>query len=133
MPFPFEKMIVYQKAEQWAERVEQFVCRKYACATYGMLDQLSRAANSVPLNIAEGLGKWSDADRKRFLQMARGSVYECVPILNFLKRKNIISDEEHLNSYRHLDELGRMLTALIKEDHRTRIALASRSRTSPMS
>lgn len=114
MSFPFERMIVYQKSEQWALMAEGFIERGKPRTTYGMLDQLSRAANSIPLNVAEGLGKWTASDRQRFFQIARGSVYECVPILNFLRRKRIISDEERSCAYLLLDEMGRMLTTLIK-------------------
>lgn len=109
MSFPFERMAVYQRAEEWAELAEQFAARSKGLTTYGMLDQLSRASNSIPLNVAEGLGKWNQKDRQRFFQIARGSVYECVPILGFLCRKRIIDEAERKRAYGLLDEMGRML------------------------
>jgi four helix bundle protein len=114
MSFPFEQMAVYQKAEAWAEMAENFVLRGRKHSSYGMLDQLSRAASSVPQNVAEGVGKWGSKDRQRYFQIARGSVYECVPILNFLQRKKIITPEERSRAYDLLDEMGAMLTTLIK-------------------
>lgn len=58
MSFPFEKMIVYQKAEEWADLAEKLASQARRSSNYGMVDQLSRAANSIPLNVAEGLGRW---------------------------------------------------------------------------
>jgi len=50
-------------------------------AGHSMLrDQLKRAAFSVPLNIAEGTGKNSQSDRKRFYAIARGSAMECAAV-----------------------------------------------------
>ena len=111
-------MALYQRAEEWAELAEQLVTRARPRTTYGMVDQLLRAANSVPLNVAEGFGRWGVADRKRFFQIARGSVFECVPILSFFKRRNFITFDEYQQAYGILDELGKMLTTMIKMNHR---------------
>jgi four helix bundle protein len=43
-------------------------------------DQLLRASQSIPLNFAEGNGKGTNADRRRFFEIARGSASECAPI-----------------------------------------------------
>lgn len=77
-----------------------------------------RAANSIPLNVAEGLGRWGINDRKRFFQIARGSVFECVPILSFFKRRQFITIDEYHQAYGLLDQLGKMLTAMIKTNPR---------------
>jgi four helix bundle protein len=51
------------------------------CLARHLKDQLNRAAASVALNLAEGHGRKSMADRKRFFQMAMGSLRECQAIL----------------------------------------------------
>ncbi len=78
MAFAFEKLLVYQKAVDFAEAVcaeaEEF-SRGYGFLT----DQLNRAALSIAANIAEGNGRFTKPDRRHFFGIARGSVQECVP------------------------------------------------------
>lgn len=76
MSFSFEKLLVYQKAIDFADqictRTEQFP-RGYVF----LVDQLNRASLSIAANIAEGNGRFTKADRRNFLGIARGSVREC--------------------------------------------------------
>jgi four helix bundle protein len=73
MAFAFEKLLVYQKAvdfaDQAASRAESF------SRGYGYLsDQLNRAALSIAANIAEGNGRFTKRERKHFFGIARGSL-----------------------------------------------------------
>lgn len=77
-------------------------------------NQLGRAALSIPLNIAEGSGKFSLKDRKHFLVIARGSVFECAAILRILYRENEINDDFENEQLICLDEMSRMLYAMIR-------------------
>ena len=79
-----------------------------------MNDQLGRASFSVPLNIAEGSGKFSKADRKNYFTNARASLFECVAVLDILSDENSISKTEAENLMRDADELSRILYAMIK-------------------
>jgi four helix bundle protein len=79
-----------------------------------MNNQLSRAALSVPLNIAEGSAKFSKPDRKNYFITARGSVFECVAILDILMDEHLISQKDFENSAQKADELSRMLYSMIK-------------------
>ena len=76
-------------------------------------DQWLRAAQSVPLNIAEGNGKRSLKDRSRFLDIARGSVLECASIQDVLLVTNGIDEDMHREGKRRLISLVSMLTKLI--------------------
>jgi four helix bundle protein len=76
-------------------------------------DQWLRAAQSIPLNIAEGNGKRSLTDRSRFLDIARGSALECASIQDVLAATNGIEDERHGELKRTLKRIVSMLTRLI--------------------
>jgi len=112
MPFAFEKLLVYQKAVDFADHVlattEQFP------RGYGFLaDQLNRASVSIAANIAEGNGRFTKPDRKNFFGIARGSIQECVPLLDLAARRQLIHEPAHREFRERLDELGKMISGLI--------------------
>jgi four helix bundle protein len=80
---------------------------------FSRADQLSRASLSIPLNIAEGNGRFRPNDRRQFFTVARGSAFECVPILQLLKRQNLITQSLFDNFYSQLQVLAKMLSSLI--------------------
>jgi four helix bundle protein len=113
LAFAFEKLLVYQKAIDFADaicqRTEQF------SRGYGFLvDQLNRAALSIAANIAEGNGRFTKPDRRHLFTIARGSVQECVPLLELARRRNLIDDALHTELKSRLEEIARMLSGLIK-------------------
>ena len=73
-------------------------------------EQLSRAASSIALNLAEGRGKRTIADQKKFFQIAFGSVRECQAIL-------ILAELEKTNAWNALDNLAANLYRLIERAH----------------
>jgi four helix bundle protein len=111
--FSFEKLLVYQKAVDFADeicgRTEQFP------RGYGFLvDQLNRASLSIAANIAEGNGRFTKADRRNFFGIARGSVQECVPLLELALRRNLLNEQNQNALKARLEEIARMLSGLIK-------------------
>ena len=111
--FSFEKLQVYQKSVDFADTIcshtEQF------SRGYGFLaNQLNRAALSISANLAEGNGRFTKADRKNFFIIARGSVQECVPLLELASGRSLISEEKHAQLKAQLEEIARMLSGLIK-------------------
>lgn len=113
MSFAFEKLVVYQKAIDFSDEVCS--ATETFARGYGFLvDQLNRAALSISANIAEGNGRFTKADRKNFFIIARGSVQECVPLLELSRRRNLIDDSQHADLKGKLEEIAKMLSGLIK-------------------
>ncbi len=71
-----DNLIVYQRARELARDIHHLVSTKPLRDHRALCDQLWRAALSVPSNIAEGAGRRSALDFARFLDIARGSLYE---------------------------------------------------------
>jgi len=112
MPFAFKKLQVYQKAVTFADAVCT-VTRNLPRGYFFLADQLNRAALSVAANIAEGNGRFTKADQRNFFGIARGSVQECVPLLELTARQKLMGPERHEQLKADLEEIGRMLSGLI--------------------
>src|SRR6185503_4225403 len=90
--FDHEKLMVYQVAlafNVWVGETLAAIDAKAAAK-----DQLDRAATSIPLNIAEGNGKFSHRDRARYFDIARGSTLECAACLDVLVSRRLLTSEE---------------------------------------
>jgi len=77
-------------------------------------DLLDRASTSIPLNIAEGNGKFSVKDRARFLEMARGSALECAACLDVLVARKLATEEQVAGAKSELAAIVRMMIGLLK-------------------
>ncbi|MCK9613323.1 MAG: four helix bundle protein [Bacteroidales bacterium] len=110
--FDFEKLEVYYKAKSFHSGIRKFINTQRLDVT--TKNQLRRAAFSVVLNIAEGSGRFSKADRRNFFIISRSSIFECVAILDILKDEQMISYESFQAFYNDAEELSRILFALIK-------------------
>lgn len=77
-------------------------------------DQLDRSSTSIPLNIAEGNGKYSIKDRTRYLEVARGSALESAACLDVLVARKKIELAEAEVGKKILQEIVSMLMGLMK-------------------
>jgi four helix bundle protein len=114
MPFLFETLLVYKKSLQMVRIVNDLHFSLKTKVAHSTLDQLLRASLSVPLNIAEGNGRWHANERKRFLLIARGSTYEIVPIIQILKEMGQIDPKNYEILYGLLEEISKMLSGMIR-------------------
>jgi len=83
--FDHEKLSVYQESIKfvvWSDEILETLPKNLA-----VQGQFDRAATSISLNIAEGNGKYTAADRCRFFDIARGSALECAACLDVLVAK----------------------------------------------
>jgi four helix bundle protein len=110
--FDFQKLEVYKKAKEFHINCKS-LSYNAKFETY-VKDQILRASFSVPLNIAEGSGKFSKPDRKNYFTTARASIFECIAILDILRDQGIITSEEFNSLAQPADELSRILYSMIK-------------------
>lgn len=82
---------------------------------YSVVSQIRRAAISVPLNIAEGYGRLSEDDFKRFLKISLGSVNETSTLIELSKDLGYINDKEYNDLIKQYDILGRKIYRFIEK------------------
>lgn len=78
MSFRFEKLIVWQEARLLVKEVYKITANFPKSETFGLTDQLRRAAVSILLNLAEGANRNSDKEKSRFFEMSHTSIDEVV-------------------------------------------------------
>ena len=109
--FDHEKLDVYQVSIEFVGWVESILAglgghRRHA------RDQLIRASESIPLNIAEGNGKRGPRDRKRYFEIARGSAMECAAALDVLVATGAKTDSDVERGKELLHRIAAMLTKM---------------------
>jgi four helix bundle protein len=114
MAFPFERLNVYRKGEDWLEEVERLTAKLRERIQPVVIDQLFRAALSITLNIAEGNGRFHPADKQKFFRIAQGSLFECAALLRLLHARKYIDSDEFLERQDQLEEMARMIAGLIR-------------------
>ena len=110
--FDHEKLDVYRNSIAFCAWVGDFL--PAIAAKTSAKDQLDRASTSIPLNIAEGNGKFSARDRARFLEMARGSALECAACLNVVVARKLASSDQVADAKAQLATIVRMMMGLLK-------------------
>ena len=111
MAFMFKDLRVYQKSIELYDNLSELT-KDLPKGTYHISDQLNRAALSISLNIAEGNGRYHKKDRTQFFKISRGSVFECVAVLDVCLVKKYIEKEKYDRFVSDLDVVARMLTKL---------------------
>jgi four helix bundle protein len=110
--FDHEKLNAYQISLAFNKWVGEFLPGVTAKAA--AKDQLDRAATSIPLNIAEGNGKFSKRDRARFFDIARGSALESAAALDVLVSRKLATVELIIPAKEQLVQIVNTLMGLLK-------------------
>ena len=111
MSFDHERLEVYQVALDFLVAANNIV-ENLPRGRSHLADQLSRAATSIVLNIAEGAGKFSKADKRRYYLSAAGSTAESAAICDICLRLELISHDKHRSNKKLLDRIMSMLVKL---------------------
>ena len=111
MSFNFEQLDVYEKSIDFVNKVYLTTQNYPKEEMFGLTGQFRRAAVSISLNIAEGSAR-TKKDFSRFVDMARGSVFECVTVLRISEKLNYIGDVNFKELKDRLVEISKMLSGL---------------------
>jgi len=109
----FQKLDVYRCSIEFVAMAVEFggtIPRGYG----ELRDPLRRAALSVPLHIAEGAGRTSEADGARHFAIARGSAMECAAVLDVVRVLGALPEERHRQATELLARTVAMLTKLCR-------------------
>ncbi|MGO8752661.1 MAG: four helix bundle protein [Thermoguttaceae bacterium] len=109
----FENLRVYQLAEKLADGVWDIVAGWESFARDTVGKQLVRAADSIGANIAEGTGRGSDKDNRRFVRIARGSLYEAKHWLRRAFCRRLLNHSQTAGLKAIIDDLAPTLNAYL--------------------
>ncbi|MFP4089284.1 MAG: four helix bundle protein [Cyclobacteriaceae bacterium] len=109
----FEELKVYRLSEQLCDQIWMIVINWDHLAKNAIGSQLVRSADSIGVNIAEGSGRGSFADNKRFIRIARGSLFETRHWLRRALQRKPLSNGETIILKELIAELGPRLNAYL--------------------
>jgi four helix bundle protein len=115
MPFKFEKLEVWQLALDYIDLTYEIANQLPQSEAYNLKSQITRAATSVALNIAEGSTSQTDAEQARFLGLAIRSLLETVACQHIINRRRFLQDTTPLRlAYRQAETLVAKLHTMRK-------------------
>ena len=107
--FRFEKLNIYQEALKLIDII-YFLSKRFPKEEiFGLTNQLRRAAVSIALNIAEGSSR-TRKDFAHFLDLSKGSCFECVAVLMICKNQKLINESQYNNLYEQINKIARMIS-----------------------
>jgi four helix bundle protein len=109
----FRKLIVWEKGHMLTLSIYKLTHSFPKEEMYGLTSQIRRASSSVPINIAEGCGRGSDADFARFLQIAFGSASETEYLLLLCFELGYMSEKHYMETNHSVQEIKKMLAKLM--------------------
>jgi len=110
----FENLQVYQLSEKLADQIWDIVIKWDYFAKDTVGKQIVKSADSIGANIAEGTGRGSFQDNKRFVKIARGSLNETKHWLRRAFKRSLLNDMEVENLKKIINELAPRLNAYLK-------------------
>ena len=111
----FKQLMVWEKAHQLTLNIYKVTALFPKEEIYGLTSQIKRASASIALNIAEGCGRGSDVDFKRFLIMSMGSANEVEYCLILARDINYICSETFEGLQTQIEEVKKMLSTFIRK------------------
>lgn len=110
----FENLQVYKLSEKLADQIWRVVIRWEGLARDTLGKQLVRAADSIGANIAEGSGRGTEPELRRFLRISRGSLYETKHWLRRAYRRRLLTEKQTKDLLPIMEELSPKLNAYLR-------------------
>ena len=110
----FRDLLIWQKAMEMVLAIYNETRCFPNDEKYGLVTQMRRSAVSIPSNMAEGYGRNSKGDFKRFLQISMGALFEVQTQLEIAMQLGYLGDKKYKNLYEGSREIERMLSSFIK-------------------
>lgn len=111
----FEDLDIYKESYKLALEIYKITKMYPKDEIYSLTSQIRRASTSITLNIAEGYGRLSKEDFKRFLKISLGSNNETITLLKFSKDLNYIKTEEYNELVKDYKVLSKKIYNLIQK------------------
>ena len=111
----FKNMDIYKRSKEYIKLIYEKTSKYPDKEIYNVVSQLRRSVLSIPLNIAEGYGRQSKEDFKRFLKISLGSSNEVEALLDISKELGYINGEEYREMSRENEEIGKMIYNTIEK------------------
>lgn len=105
-------LVVWQKAMDLTVEIYRLSAKFPASENYRLVSQLTRAAASIPANIAEGNARATKRDYANFLAIAKGSLMEAETFLMLALRLKYVNQDESIAALNLITEVSKMLTVL---------------------
>ncbi|MCP4680998.1 MAG: four helix bundle protein [Desulfobacterales bacterium] len=112
--YKFEKLEVWQLSLEYTDMIYSIAAKLPDIEKFNLNSQITRAATSISLNIAEGSTGQSNAEQNRFLGMALRSLVETVACMKLIQRRNYVEKGETQKLYVLSEKLFAKLTAFRK-------------------
>lgn len=112
--FYYRKLLVYQQSMQLLADVYNITKKFPPQESYGLINQIQRAAISIPSNIAEGMGRFSIKERMHFLEISNGSLMEVMCQLEIAHQLEYITTDELQIQEQNIAAIAKMMIGLRK-------------------
>jgi len=117
-----EELEVWRKAHRLTLNIYRATERFPRSEMFGLNSQMRRAAGSIGANLAEGCGRWSDAELARYVQISMGSASELQNHLRLAKDLGFVDVAAYASLLRDLTSVRQMLTAFLQRLRGVRVS-----------
>ena len=111
----YKDMDIYKRSYELALKLHRITIKFPETERYDLTSQIRRCSKSIPTNIAEGYGRKSKDDFRRFLKISLGSCNELQVHLDFCKDLKYIEEIEYNKISQEIGEIGRMIFCTIEK------------------